>query len=129
MSISAAIYSTLKDTDAVFLLCGDRIYPLLASQNAKKPYITYSRISTVRESSLKADTDIANSRFQVSAWSDNIDEANEVSTAIRGALQRFRGSVGGETILDIYVSNENDLYDSEAEIFQIATDYEIWYRE
>ncbi len=129
MSIEDAIFDRLDNYAGLSALVASRIYPVNAPQNATKPYVTYNRISGVRESLLATDTDIATPRFQISAWSDDRDEVVSVAAQIRGAFQRYSGTNAGIVIMDSYLVNDVDLYEFEPKMYQVAIDFEIWHRE
>lgn len=128
-TVEKAVYSLLSGADGLAKLTNGRVFPIVAPQNVKRPFITYERSSTERVAALSNDTDVARGIFQISAWSDNRDEAVDVALQVRTIMQRYRGTASGIIIDDIYIQNEVDLYDSSTKLFQVSIDFEIWYRE
>lgn len=127
--IEEALPARLAAVGAVTALVGTRVYPLRAPQNAVRPFVVYQRISAPRVSAFGSDTGIARPRFQVTAWADTYAGAKAVATAVRQALQRYRGTILGVEILDCYVDTDQDLVDDEVKLFGHATDFFIPHRE
>lgn len=129
MSIEDAIFDRLDNHSGLSGMVASRIYPDQAPQNPTVPYVTYRRISTGRVSLLATDTDISMPRFQMSAWSDDRDQAVAVAAQIRDAFQRYSGTNASIVILDSYLENEIDLYEPDTKLYQVIVDFEIWHRE
>ena len=130
MTIEASVWQILADNAGVGALCEDRIYPVKVPQNATFPCVTYSRVSTNRWSAMGSDTGIADKRFQVSSWGETYAEANALAEAVRAALQRYRGTVDGVLIQDIFVDGDGpETWEDEAGAYQAVTDYRVIYEE
>jgi hypothetical protein len=127
--IEEALPERLEAVGAVTALVGTRIYPLRAPEGATRPFVTFQRISGIREVAFGADPGLARPRFQVTAWADTYAGAKSLATAIRQALERFRGTVLGVEILDCFVDNDEDLVDDEVRLFGVATDFFVHHRE
>jgi hypothetical protein len=133
-TVEDALYARLS-TFAGLVALGAKVYPKRVPQDAGYPAITYQRISGVRISAMGRDTGLAHPRFQVSAFSGGTasvsayDHATQIAAQIRAALQRFRGTVAGVEIQDIFIDNDTDIGDPNSEIEGIATDVVVWARE
>lgn len=127
--IEKALYTRLSGYAGLSALVSTRIYPFIAQQKSARPYLTYQRVSTVRPSAMAVDIGIAQARFQIDAWGDTYDSVKSVSEQVRAALQRFSGTVSAVDILDIYIDNEQDLFEDDAKIYRVSQDYTIFHRE
>lgn len=124
-----AVYARLTGVPAIAALIGTRVYPALAPMGATLPYVVYQHISGVRETAFGDDPGIARARIQVAAWSDEYSEARQVAEAVRQGLQRYRGTVGGVEVLDVFVEADFDQYDEEALRYGAILDYQVIHRE
>lgn len=119
----------LEAVSAVTDVVGTRIYPEPLRQETTLPAVGYQRVSAQRDSAMGSDTGIARVRMQVSTWATQYSQAKTLATAVRAALQRFRGTVATVEILDVFVLNDLDLHEAEIEVHRVLTDYEILHRE
>ena len=129
MTVEAAIYSILTGDATVSSLVGTRIYPVMAPQDAVLPGIVYKRISTDRLSALSADIGVAEARFQFDCYAATFDQAKIVSEAVRGALQRYKGTAGGTTIRDTVMEDEDDDFIDSTDEHRSRLDITIVYEE
>lgn len=123
------MYTRLAGFAGLLALVSTRIYPLMLPQNPIYPAVTYSRVSGQRESAQQADTGVARVRFNVTAWAETYLAGKEVSEQARLALQRYRGTVSGVVIEDIFCLDGPDLFQAEARVFYFPRDFEVWFRE
>lgn len=132
MAIEEALYSRLQAVTAVTDLVGNRVFPAKKEfGNPLFPYVTYERISTERHSAMTADTGDATSEWRFHAWAKDAstlsgyDSARNVLTEVRGALQRFEGTVASVIIKAIFVVNEFDIGEDEEGVFHRAIDFSV----
>lgn len=127
-----ALYARLAAVAGVTALVSTRIYPVKLPQNATLPAVTYQRVSTSRAGAMGADPGVAWARIQVTSWATSYSGLKSLSEAVRAALQRYSGSSGGVTVLDVTLDSELDLYgedESEAGVFAVAQDFTVIHRE
>ena len=116
--LEAALYTRLSGYAGLTALVGTRIYPNIAPQSVQSPFVTYSRISTTRESAMGADTGLVHVRVQVDCWAaagpndDGYADVKAVAAQVRAALQRYDATVGSVVIQDIMLDSEQDLFDA-----------------
>ena len=112
----------LADVDVAAITT--RIYPRVP-QTPTFPLITVQKISGDQDMLL----DYAHPRMQVTAWAAAYEAGEELATAIRQVLQRYRGVVAGMTVERIVFLNDVHIYDPETgrEIF--PADYRLDYWE
>lgn len=129
-TIEEALVTRLAAVSAVTTLVGSRVYPLRAPEGVAQPFLVYQRVAAPpRETAFGTDPGIARPRFQLVAWATSYATAKAVATAVRQALQRYRGTVGGVEILDIFVEFDEDLHDDEVHLFGALTDFSVIHRE
>lgn len=130
MTIEAAVFQLLADSAAVGAICGDRIYPVQVPQGATLPCVTYGRVSAARWSAMGTDTGLVEKRFQVSCWAETYARANALAEAVRGALQRRRGTIDGVVIQDIFLDGDGpETWEDEVGAYQALADYRVIYEE
>lgn len=106
-----------------------RLHPSKLPENVTLPAATYQRISGIRESAMGSDTGVARARIQLSAYDRQYSGANAVKEELRMAFQRYRGTVLGVEIMDIFLENDMDLYEDDVDMHHLVVDLEVIYRE
>lgn len=127
--MEAAIYSILSGTAGVTALVSTRIYPTKAPQSVTYPCVIYARDSLEVEEALSASTTIRYGMFEVMAVASSYSGAKALGDAIRTALNRYAGTAGGITVLDVNVINEGDEYDDDLNVFIKRIEIRATYRE
>ena len=128
MTIEAVLYTRLSTFAGLTALVATRVYPLAAPQNVTAPYLTYRRVSAIRESAMGADANNVTARFQIDVWASSFASARNVAEQVRLAMQRWTNATG-TTVDDTFIENQIDLYDPEIDTFHIAVDIRTHYRE
>jgi hypothetical protein len=127
--IEEAIPARLEAVPAVTDLIGTRIYPTRAPEGVTRPFATFQRISSTRERAFGQNPGLAGPRFQITAWATTYGEAVTVANAIRQALERYRGTILGIVIQDVFVDTDQDLRDDEAQLYGKSTDFFVHHLE
>lgn len=127
--LEAALYTRLAGFAGLAALVAARIYPLVAPENAERPFVVFQRVSTPRASAMGSDPGLALPRLQITSWADDPLEAKDVKEQVRAALQRWRGTVAGVEVQDSYILDERDRYDEQTRLFGIDLDVRIPHRE
>ena len=112
----------LADVDVAAITT--RIYPRVP-QTPTLPVIVIEKISGEQDSLL----DYAHPRMQVTAWAETYEDGEDLATAIRQILQRYRGVVAGMTVEQITFLNDVHIYDPETGRETFPADYRIDYWE
>jgi len=123
--INKALRNKLLEHTALYDLVKERIYVLKLPQNPELPAITFFRVSNPRHH----DLDISYPRFQFDSWASTYVVARNIANEIRKALQREKGIWNGIKVIQGVYLNEMEFYEDSTEIFHIATDFKILYRE
>lgn len=125
-----ALFAILTADTAVAALVVARIYPVTAPQNVTKPYAVYQRIGGIRNRSLDGPDGLARPRYQIDAWSLDIDEARAIAAAIRRAIDGFRGQSAGLTIGEILMDDEPfEDFEPDTLLYRVSADYIVWHNE
>lgn len=129
MSVESEIYSRLTGFAGLTALVSSRIYPNLAPQKVAFPYVTYRRVSSVRESGMGDDIGIVSARFQFDVFSDTYLSARNALEQVRQALQRWRAPSGNPEIIDSLIENDLDTFEPDPLVHHVLLDALIYYRE
>lgn len=132
MNILQALYTQLKSSTSITSLSSNRIFPMIASRNKQKPYITYHQISCVPVHAMVNDANINSYRLQISNWTTSFTSVISLSTAVKGVMRDLKGTMGTSNfvIQRSFFEGEYDFpeYNSETNeiIFHRSQDYVIW---
>ena len=110
-------------------LVNTRIHPVVAPQNSVVPFITYKRISAIRESGMGEDIGIVTARFQIDVIAVAFGSMRSVMEQARLAMQRYRDAASNPEVLDTYIDNELDLYEDENDLHHGVLDVIVHHRE
>lgn len=111
MSAERALHSILSSAGGVTQLVGDRIYPVQIDQGKGYPAIAYQQISGPREHNVSGAIGWVQSRYQITCWGSIYDDALDLATAVRVAVDGFSGTAAGLVIDHIFVVDEGDISD------------------
>lgn len=129
MSIENHLYSRLSGFAGLAALVGTRIYPVRAAQGTARPYVTLQQVAGPRLSAMGVDNGIVLARYQIDSWGATYDSSRTVAKQVRLALQRYRGTIDGTEILDIFIQNELEFDEERTRLFRVMQDYAVHHRE
>jgi hypothetical protein len=119
-TISEYVYSTLSGAAALTALVADRIFPMLAPELTPRPYIVFTKISTVptetHDSSSAERLDETIVQFMIVA--ETYTATEDIAAALRNVLEDAGGPVNGST----EISNIRETYESDTELFVTQLD-------
>lgn len=126
MSVQSALVA-IKTADATLnTLVGTRFHPDTLPQGVSLPCVTFQVVSRTRDyvfgSTLPTLADV---RVQIDGYAASSIDRSTLASALRGAFQRYSGTIGGETISDIRVVTEMEMIeqlDTETEAYRIMLD-------
>jgi hypothetical protein len=133
ISIKTALYQYLSTHHAVVAVIGTHVYPQAAPTSTVQPYVTMQRLTHLNDRHLVGVTDLAHLTMQLDSWALSSCDNEQVTEALRQALDGYRGSMAGVAVEYCAVINEFDSYEpptdgSEQGIFHTAMDVEMWHR-
>lgn len=119
MTVESDIYTALADDATVGGLVSTRIYPVILPQNVDYPAISYQRVGNAPRPTLEDGVGLQNPRFQIDAWAESADGARALATAVIAAMS-------AATSVDAIFLSDNDIYESDLEIFRVSVDFSVW---
>ncbi len=129
MSIESVLYDRLTGYAGLSALISTRLYPNVAPQNVTVPFVTFRRVSAVRDSAFGADAGSVTARFQFDMYATTYSGVRAIAEQLRGALQRWT-TTSGITVEDTFIVNELETFDAEpALLHRAVTDIQIHYQE
>ena len=133
-SIKQAIHARLVAHALITALVGGRIYHNMAPGNAASPYLVYSKVSSNSEQHQGGASGLAESRFQIDSYSTDADEVDALATAVRMAMDGYRGTTNSTFINKITLDSEIDGIEGPSvgrqnSIARTTQDYMVWHDE
>lgn len=124
------VYKILRDASSVYAIVGEKIFPIVASQNtsAQESYIVYRRTGSNLTRSKDGNSGLANMMVEVEIYANTYDILIDLSTKVRQALDGQAGSLYGHSIQVIAYESTRDNYQDAAAldgIFMLQQDYLI----
>lgn len=98
-----------------------RVYPMGVTAPVA-PYLTYTRIAAVEQSTLDAnggDGNAINTRLQVDVWAQSYGDAQSKAAAVKAALKTWS--------IENVLLNEQDIYDAETKLHRVMLDISTWH--
>ena len=130
--IEEAIWKRLTDHSGATALIAKRLYPVIAPQNVMRPFVTYRRVSGIREQSHDGASCLSFDRFQFTAWADDYlrtTGARMVSEQSRLALEGYSGTILSVSINGILMLTELDTHDVETKLYGVISDFQVAHNE
>lgn len=125
MALETKIYSILTGTSAVATSVKARVYPVVAPQNPKYPFIVYMRISGGQQNDLNGYATLENPRIQIDTYSTSYSQAKSISSAVHTVMN-------SATAFRCTLISDLDLFEDELQetgVFRMTQDYSCWNRE
>lgn len=100
-----------------------KVFPVVAEQEAKKPYVTLRRTagSSIIVKGLASDAD--NQFVKVTAFAETYKECVDILEAIRDVIDNQRGTIDGLRFDRILYQTTDDLFDKDDNAFVISDTY------
>jgi hypothetical protein len=122
MSASTELFAKLSGNSALVALVSDRIYPMVAPSGTESPWVVFQKISDSPTICHEGASSLNFYRYQVSAYSLNQPEVEEIGAAIIAALDGEDDTSGG--IRTTYtLENSSDTFDEEARYYGVQIDF------
>ena len=93
------------------------------------PCVVYSQVSGVRPSTMEGATGLNDGRYNFACVASDYSTAKKLGEAVRLALNRLKGTIGGTVTLDVSLLSERDTYNGLSLEFTTDLDFQIWHRE
>ena len=72
---------------------------------------------------------VVDARFQISIFATNYGSAHQIAAAVKAALDGYQGYMGSVYIFSCLYDDEQDLYEEQTKLLQVAQDYIVSYQE
>lgn len=90
MSVEEEMVAHLEAHAPLVALLSDRIYPLVAPQDCKTPYIRYQNINDADVTSVQGDNYENKILMQIDVFSTSYKEVKEILGAVKVAMYEFK---------------------------------------
>ena len=113
-TIYNALFDEMRDDAGVNAIVGSganaRVFPGIPPPDATAPFISFRRISYMREETLAGPTTLAKPIFQIDCWGSDNETMVDLSEAVRALFDGFRGNMGDGNIVvrRMYLTGQND---------------------
>ena len=113
MNAGKAVYGILSANSTVTNIVSTRIFPEIAEQEAATPFVVYQLQSVDPEDTHDGPSKLDEVRFEFMCYADTYNEAADLATAVRGALDRVSGTYNGVNIESVQFNDVDTevLYD------------------
>ncbi len=114
------IYQHLSKDLEIQAMVGDRIYPVKLPQDPTYPAITYFQVSGSPIYTKQGKHGVV-LRVQISCWAKSYTAVKQLATKVILAMDGYAK--------ENFNQNEFDIYEDEAEVYQVPLDFNIFAKE
>lgn len=130
MNISGILYTILAAESTVTAICSTRIYPLTIPQTAALPAVRLTTIAVEPYDTKTGASTLDALRVQIDCYAKTMLACQQLEEAVRGAIDRYRGSVavtGDATYFvdGVRFETRNETMEEEKDVFRISADYQV----
>jgi hypothetical protein len=125
MIVGKAIYHLLTNATAITDIVGTRIYPEVAQQDGDLPYIVYNITNNEPSDTKPEPSKLDTAGVEVNCYATSYSQAIDIAVAVRGALDRVKGTYNGVNVQSIQYINEVIDFDEPQRAYNISADYEV----
>jgi hypothetical protein len=134
-TIDDHLYSRLANYAGLAALVGTRIDPGILNQGDALPAVTFRKISGPRIHQMGSDPGLVEARYEVNCWGDAEDNADgfgdiaAVGAQVVLALSRYSGTISSVVVDQVFLDDEEDLYEPSTKTWRRILDFIVHYRE
>jgi hypothetical protein len=125
MRFGEKLYQYLSQNADIEALVGNRIFPIIANDEAQTPYIVYSLVSDVPSYTLSGNTQTSSKRVQISIYCENYAVLENIAKVVSDVLDTWN-SFDSE-IQSVSKLNEIDKYEFEMKLYGRILDFSVFY--
>ena len=125
MKWATAVYAMLTADTTLTTATGTRIYPVVAKQNAARPFIVYTGVSVEPHDTKSGVSTLDIVRVQFDIYADTHASAQDTADTLRTAIDGHTGSHGGRYIDGVRYLSESDDYEAETSLYRKSMDFQI----
>jgi Protein of unknown function (DUF3168) len=119
----------LADAAIFAAVGGARIFPSILPQGEQRPSLVSTRISDVGDHHMQGPSGLARPRYQIDAYAQNADDADELARLVKDRLDGFSGLMGAVRVQGAFFDSLRDSYESEAQLHRVSADYLVHFEE
>ena len=121
--VGKAIYNILSNNSGVTSIT-TRISPLLIGQTLNLPAVVYSQTDTDPNDTKNGVSLLDEVQVEVDAIAETYEGAEDLASAIRTALDRYKGTANGVKVQSVQFNNESDTLEKvQNGLYTITQDY------
>jgi len=118
MTAGKAIFYILTGSEEIAAIVGARVFPEIAAQDAVAPYVVYQLSSVEPQDTKGGPSTLDEVRFEVFCVSNEYTQAQDLTEAVRGALDRATGTFSGVPVQSVqYLDEDAEFEDTTHEYF------------
>lgn len=128
-------YGFLKDKPSVFVVAGDRIFPLMIPQHvyaeaSKQPCLVFQRTSGTRSVGFCGTDALVAGGFQLDSYARTYDAAQALADATRKELIDYAGPMGEVEVVATFLESDFDVGpEPDPGLYRVSMNFTLWYRE
>lgn len=100
-------------------LVGQRVFAMVAADEAQPPYVVYQLVAGQRPGSMSAPGARVNKRMQIACWSRTYAEAKSMALAAQDAIDQ-------SVLFAAVFQGDADLFDPDTKLRGVILDYSLW---
>jgi hypothetical protein len=119
------IFGLLSATSDVTDIVGTspvKVFPIVAPQGIKPPYVTYFKVSSDPQNS-KDGQPVDHIRMQIDCYALTYPQLEDLHAAVDAALNLYSGTINGVLVDEIRFETENDTVEEEEDFYRLSADY------
>lgn len=117
MKAGKAIYGILSANAGVTAICSTRIYPDVAAQGSEFPFVVYNITRLAASDTKSGVSTLDEERYDLNCVSSSYAQAIGLSEAVRGALDRYSGTVNGVNIQSVQFTDFETNFDDDNDVY------------
>lgn len=100
-----------------------KVYPIVAPQDCKKPYVTIRRTGEFGSQVKNSKAEVDQLTVNITAYDESYKVCVDILSAIRVVLENFKGQQSGIEYKNIWYANSQDLFDKDDNSCVIVDSY------
>lgn len=117
MKAGKAIYGILSANAGVTAICSTRIFPDVAAQGSEFPFVVYNITRLAASDTKSGVSTLDEERYDLNCVSSSYAQAIGLSEAVRGALDRYSGTVNGVAVQSIQFTDFETNFDDDNDVY------------
>ena len=120
--ISGIMTRLLADAPLTTIV-GNKIYPVVAEQDVRRPYVTVRRTGVAPTIVKNQNSDKDEVVFNIAAYDDTYKKCIDILAAVRTVIDGFQGTSNGINFLNTWYTVSEDLFDKDDNTYIVVDTY------